>query len=87
MEKYYKILLNPVVTENTFELIDEQNKLVFFVDRRANKQMIKEAIEKIYNVKVVKVNTLISPKGQKKAFIKLHPGNSASELAIKLGIF
>lgn len=87
MEKYYKILLNPIVTENTFELIDEQNKIVFYVDRRANKNSIKEAVEKIYNVKVIKINTLISPSGQKKAFIKLHPSNSASELGIKLGIF
>jgi len=87
MEHYYKILKKPVVTENTFDLIEEQNKIVFYVDRRANKYKIKQAIEKIYNVKVIKVNTLITPKGLKKAFIKLHPDYSASDLAIKLGIF
>ncbi len=87
MEKYYKILLKPVVTENTFDLIEEQNKIVFFVDRKANKNSIKEAIQKVYSVKVVKINTLITPDGKKKALIKLHPSDSAAELAIKLGIF
>lgn len=87
MEKYYKILKHPVVTESTFDLIDENNKIVFLVDRSANKYQIREAIEKIYNVKVIKVNTMITTSGTKKAFIKLHPSDSAAELAIKLGIF
>ena len=87
MEKYYKILKQPVVTENTFDLIDEHNKIVFLVRRDANKYQIREAIERIYNVKVIKVNTMITPSGTKKAFIKLHPSDSAAELAIKLGIF
>ena len=87
MERYYKILIKPIITENTFDLIDEQNKIVFYVDRKANKYQIKMSIEKIYNVKVLKINTMINPKGKKKAFIKLHPDYSASELAIKLGIF
>lgn len=87
MENFFKVINRPVVTENTFDLIEEQNKIVFYVDRRANKNVIKNAIENIYNVKVVKINTLITPTGEKKAFIKLHPDNSASELAIKLGIF
>ncbi len=87
MEKYYKILKQPVVTENTFDLIDEHNKIVFLVRRDANKYQIREAIERIYNVKVIKVNTMITPAGTKKAFIKLHSSDSAAELAIKLGIF
>ena len=87
MENHYKILKKPIVTENTFDLIDEQNKIAFYVDIKANKYTIKDAIEKIYKVKVVKVNTMITPQGTKKAFIKLHPSDSASELAIKLGIF
>ncbi len=87
MERYYKILKQPVVTENTFDLIDEHNKIVFLVQRNANKFQIREAIERIYNVKVVKVNTMITTSGTKKAFIKLHSSDSAAELAIKLGIF
>ena len=60
---------------------------MFIVDRLANKNKIKSAIEKIHNVKVIKVNTLITPKGEKKAFVKLHPDNSAQDIAIDLGIF
>ena len=66
MEKYYKILKQPVVTESTFDLIDEHNKIVFIVDRSANKHQIKEAIEQIYNVRIVKVNTMITPSLSKK---------------------
>ncbi len=87
MEKFYTIIKKPLITEKTFDLIERENKLVFIVDRSANKNQIKRAIEKIHNVKVIKVNTMITPKGEKKAFNKLHPDNSAQDIAIELGIF
>ena len=87
MERFYKVIKRPLITEKTFDLIEKENKLVFIVDRLANKSKIKNAIEKIHNVKVIKVNTLITPKGEKKAFVKLHPDNSAQDIAIDLGIF
>jgi len=85
----YKIIKKPVATEATFNLIEDEheNKLVFIVNRKANKNQIKWAIEKLYNVKVVKVNTLITPSGEKKAFIKLAPTHKAIDLATKLGLF
>lgn len=76
-----------MITEKTFDLIEKENKLVFIVSRFVNKNQIKRAIEKIHNVKVIKVNTSITPMGEKKAFIKLHPDNSAQDIAIDLGIF
>lgn len=87
MSSYYKYFKRPVITENTFSIIEEENKLVFIVDRNANKLMIKEAFEKLFKVKVDKVNSLITPRGEKKAFIKLSPEFSASDIAIDLGIF
>jgi large subunit ribosomal protein L23 len=87
MESFYRIIKRPLITEKTFDLIEQQNKLVFMVDKSANKREIKRAIEKIHNVKVIKVNSLITPKGEKKAFIKLHPDYSAQDIAIDLGIF
>ncbi|TFG08747.1 MAG: 50S ribosomal protein L23 [Promethearchaeota archaeon] len=87
MERFYKIIKKPLITEKTFDLIEKENKLVFIVDSRANKNQIKRAIEKIHNVKVLKINTLITSKGEKKAFIKLDPDNSAQDIAIDLGIF
>ncbi len=83
----YKIILRPVITEKAVELIERENKLTFIVLKRATKKQIKEAIEKLYNVKVVKVNTLITPEGEKKAYIKLAPEYRASDIAMRLGIF
>ena len=87
MEIFYKIIKKPLITEKTFDLIEKENKLVFIVNRQANKNQIKRAIEKLHNVKVIKVNTMITPKGEKKAFVKLHPDYSAQDIAIDLGIF
>jgi len=87
MENFYKIIKRPLITEKTFDLIERENKLVFIVERSSNKNQIKNAIEKIHKIKVIGVNTLITPKGEKKAFVKLHPDNSAQDIAIDLGIF
>jgi len=87
LENFYTIIKRPLITEKTFDLIEKENKLVFIVDRSANKTQIKRAIEKIHNIKVIRVNTMITTKGEKKAFVKLHPDNSAQDIAIDLGIF
>ena len=87
MENHFRIIKKPLITEKTFELIETENKLVFLVDRKANKSQIKRSIEKIHKVKVIKINTLITPNGEKKAFVKLHSDYSAPDIAIDLGIF
>jgi large subunit ribosomal protein L23 len=87
LETYYKIIKRPLITERTFDLIEHENKLVFIVDRLANKSQIKRAIEKLHKVKVIKINTLITATGEKKAFVKLHPDNSAQDISIDLGVF
>jgi large subunit ribosomal protein L23 len=73
-------------TEKAIKLIEAQNTLVVIVDRNATKKDIKNEIEKTFNVKVRKVNTLITPQGEKKAYIKLNPEFKASDIAHKLGI-
>ncbi|MCD6226500.1 MAG: 50S ribosomal protein L23 [Candidatus Aenigmarchaeota archaeon] len=80
------ILKHPHITEKNISMVEKENKLVFIVDRRYNKQDIKQAIEKLFEVKVEKVNTIITRKGKKKAFIKLKPKYSAADVAVKLGI-
>ena len=52
-----EILLKPVVSEKSYSLLDE-NKYTFLVDPRANKTEIKIAVEKVFGVKVVSVNTM-----------------------------
>jgi len=81
-----KILKYPHTTEKSVSLIDKENKIVFIVDRKAGKKQIKEAFEKAFEVKVDKVNTEITFKGEKKAIIKLRPEFKARDVAIKLGM-
>jgi large subunit ribosomal protein L23 len=62
----FDIIKKPVITERATTL-SAQNKVVFKVANGANKTLIKEAVEKIFNVKVASVNT-ISIKGKNKVF-------------------
>lgn len=82
----YEVILYPMMTEITSRILETENKLVFIVNIRADKADIKRAVEELYEVRVTKVNVLITPKGEKKAFVKLHPDYSAADVAIKLGI-
>jgi large subunit ribosomal protein L23 len=83
----YKVIIRPLVTEKAVSLIEKENKLTFIVDKRATKQDIKRAVEEMFNVKVAKVNTLITMKGEKKAYVKLKPEYNASEVAARMGLF
>ena len=85
-ERLYKIIIRPVHSEKALTLIDRENTLTFIVDRRATKHDIKRAVEMIFGVKVLKVRTLITSKGEKKAYVKLAPEYKASEVAAQLGI-
>lgn len=51
------LIKRPVITERSSELMEE-NKYVFEVDRRANKVEIRKAVEKMFDVKVERVNTM-----------------------------
>jgi ribosomal protein uL23 len=82
-----EIIIRPVVTEASLEAVDDENKLIFYVTRTANKNTIKWAVESLYEVVVEKVNTLIMPDGKKKALVRLAPEYSAAEVATNLGIF
>jgi len=56
--KYLEIIKAPVITEKSTRLSQDENKYVFKVDSKANKNQIKEAIETIFKVKVVEISTL-----------------------------
>lgn len=76
----------PLMTESASVMVERDNKLIFVVNRKADKADIKKAVEVMYEVKVDKVNLLVTPQGVKKAFVKLKPEYRASDVAIKLGI-
>jgi large subunit ribosomal protein L23 len=67
-------------------MVEADNKLIFMVNLKAGKTDVKKAVEELYEVKVDKITLLITPQGQKKAFVKLKPEFKASDVAIKLGI-
>ena len=64
--RYYDVILSPIVTEKA-TAASEQNQVVFRVRRDATKPEIKEAVEKLFDVKVKHVNTLVK-KGKNKVF-------------------
>ena len=64
--RHYDVIISPVITEKA-TFASEQNQVMFKVARTATKPQIKEAVEKLFDVKVKSVNTLIR-KGKIKAF-------------------
>lgn len=75
----------PLSTEKGIRLMESENKLVFVVDKGATKTQIKAEIEKLFAAKVTEVNTLIT-RGEKRAYVRLHPETPAIDIATKLGL-
>jgi large subunit ribosomal protein L23 len=82
----HEVIFYPLMTESASLMVEKDNKLIFIVSLKAGKADVKKAVEELYEVKVAKITTLITPQGQKKAFVKLAPEYKASDVAIKLGI-
>ncbi|MEZ4725754.1 MAG: 50S ribosomal protein L23 [Caldilineaceae bacterium] len=86
----YDVLKRPIVTEKSVAGVDLENKYTFEVDMRANKLLVKDAVETAFDVTVDKVRILVMPaktarRGRriamrsnkwKKAVVTLAPGNS-----------
>ncbi|MBM4400430.1 MAG: 50S ribosomal protein L23 [Crenarchaeota archaeon] len=81
-----EVISHPLMTESASLMVEKDNKLIFIVNLKAGKSDVKRAVEQLYEVKVDKVTMLITPQGEKKAFVKLKPEYKASDVAIKLGI-
>jgi len=82
----FKILKFVLMTEKAVSLIELQNKLIFIVDKKAEKKEIRAAAESAFQTPVSHVNTIIDQKGRKKAIIKFSQEGQAGEIAIRLGI-
>merc|ERR1712083_69300 len=83
---HYQIIKFPLATKSTMKKIEENNTLVFIVDVRANKYQIREAVQNMYDIESMKINTLIRPDGNKKAFVRLTADIEALDVANKIGI-
>jgi large subunit ribosomal protein L23Ae len=82
----YSIIKHPLCTESAMKQIEDNNTLTFIVDNWANKRHIKLAVKQLYDIDVVKVNTLVRPDGRKKAYVRLAPDHEALEVANTIGI-
>ena len=92
MSSIYDVLRRPILTEKSTHQYSKLNQFVFEVDKNANKSMIKEAVESIFDVKVLRVNTMVMPakrsrralsrrvlvrkSAYKKAVVTLAPGDT-----------
>lgn len=89
MRDPHDVILAPVVSEKSYDLIEHNNTYTFLVDTRTNKGEIRDAVETIFGVRVVRVNTM-NRKGKvkrqgwksgrrkdtKRALVTLAEGNS-----------
>jgi large subunit ribosomal protein L23 len=86
MRDPYGIVIHPYITEKAMMLIEKNNSLEFLVKMDANKKEIKEAVQKLFDVKVEEVNTKIGKKG-KIAIVKFSPEYEAEEIGMRIGVF
>ncbi|MCA9477517.1 MAG: 50S ribosomal protein L23 [Nanoarchaeota archaeon] len=78
------IIKAPLSSEKAIRLMESENKLVFIVDKKATKNLIKTELESMFQVKVKNVNTLIGPDAKKRAYVTFSDETPAIDLATKL---
>ena len=82
----FSIIKYPLTTESSMKLIEDSNTLVFIVDIKSNKRQIKAAVKDLYSIECDKVNTLITPRGLKKAYVRLSKDFDALDVANRVGV-
>ncbi|MEA3229716.1 MAG: 50S ribosomal protein L23 [archaeon] len=84
--KERQIIKHSHLTEKAMNNVELLNEMVFVADINASKPEIKKAIEEKYNVKVVRINTVIDQKKRKKVTVRLSKDNYALDIATRLGM-
>ncbi|MBI4152940.1 50S ribosomal protein L23 [Candidatus Woesearchaeota archaeon] len=82
----HEIIIHPLSTEKSIRLLEAENKLVFAVHPKAERKEVKSALEKMFNIKILKVNMLTTASGQKRAYVKLSPEFQAIDIVTDLGL-
>ena len=85
VEEATKIVEMPYNTEKTFAMVESEGKICFIVERSAPKPSIIDAVEVLYGIRPVSVNTARTIYG-KKAFVKFATAEKARDLATKIGM-
>ena len=85
VEEATAIIVRPYITEKTFAMVENEQKICFLVKKEASKLMIQEAVKMLYNENTVSVQTA-RPIYGKKAFVKFESIDKARDLATKIGM-
>ena len=78
---------HPHVTEKTVDKMDFDNKMVFICHTDAAKDEIQSEVEQQFDLDITNINTMITPKGEKKAEVTLSDDYDAQEVASRIGVF
>ena len=85
VEEANKIVIRPYITEKTFALVENEQKICFLVNRESSKPSIIQAIKILYNENAIQIETSRTVYG-KKAFVKFNSADKARDLATKIGM-
>ncbi|MCL5009369.1 MAG: 50S ribosomal protein L23 [Candidatus Parvarchaeota archaeon] len=86
MEQNIKDIISVQSGEKATRLMQTENKISVVVSKSSNRVSIRKEIEKIFDVKVDKINIINKMSGERIAIIKLKPESNAMDLATKLGV-
>ncbi|VFV24614.1 60s ribosomal protein l23a-like, partial [Lynx pardinus] len=83
---HYAFTKLPLTTESASKKTEDDNTLVFVTDVKANRHQIKQAVKKLYDIDVTKVNSRVRSDGEKNVYVWLAPDYNALDVATKIGI-
>lgn len=84
MANVIDIIKKPLITEKSSVATDSYNRYGFIVDLKANKNQIKNAVEKLYDVKVLNVKTNVTPGKIKRAGMKVKKSSKIKKAYVQL---
>jgi large subunit ribosomal protein L23 len=84
MKAPHDIIFSPVVSEKSYDLIEDQNTYTFVVDPRSNKEEIRDAIEEVFDVTVLRVNTMNRKGKRKRSGSKIGKRKDIKRAVVKL---
>ena len=85
VEEASSIIIRPYITEKTFAMVENEQKICLLVKKESAKPVIREAVQTLYNENAINIETARTVYG-KKAFVKFESSDKARELATKIGM-
>ena len=85
VEEAMSIIIRPYITEKTFAMVENEQKICSLVKKESSKLLIREAVQTLYNENAINIKTARTIYG-KKAFVKFESVDKARDLATKIGM-